>query len=280
MATAWVGAWTAGTPPAGLDAARRRIGRRQLRGRHREVAARVLARVHQHALHVGLQVVVGEDGGRRVGLDIGVEQVLGRAGDRVGRVVDVRGPVAVLVGGHAGHHLAGRMDRCAAPGRCRTRLRCRSASARPRRSRSGHCARRAGWSGRCCSPPCRCRPGSSTARRTAARPSCTRTGSSTGCALALAPAGGCPAVPVCCPEQPAVAAKNAFVPTRMGTASRPRPTTARSPMMPTTRIRGARCSLVVPGLDSVRIRSLFVMTDPRWPARCCRPASWCPIRSP
>src|SRR6266566_3200472 len=98
--------------------------------------------------------------------------------------------------------------------------------------------------------------------------------------LALAPAGGCPAVPVCCPEQPAVAAKNAFVPIRMGTASRPRPTTARSPMMPTTRIRGARCSLVVLGLDSVRIRSLFVMTDPRWTARCCRPASCYPTRSP
>src|SRR6185312_6522848 len=52
-----------------------------------------------------------------------------------------------------------------------------------------------------------------------------------GMPLALAPAGGCPAVPVCCPEQPAVAAKNAFVPTRMGRASRPRPTTANRPMM-------------------------------------------------
>src|SRR4029077_17834650 len=52
---------------------------------------------------------------RGVGLATGVEQVLGRAGDRVGRVVHVRGPVAVLVGGHAGHHLAGRVDRCAAP---------------------------------------------------------------------------------------------------------------------------------------------------------------------
>src|SRR5436309_2179221 len=96
--------------------------------------------------------------------------------------------------------------------------------------------------------------------------------------LALAPAGGCPAMPVCCPEQPALAAKNAFVPTRMGTASRPRPTTARSPMMPTTRIRGSRCCLVVLCWVSVRIRSLFVMTDPHWPARCYRPASLCPIR--
>jgi hypothetical protein len=71
------------------------------------------------------------------------------------------------------------------------------------------------------------------------------------------------------PEQPALAAKNAFVPTRMGTASRPRPTTASSPMMPTTRIRGARCCLVELGwVVSVRIRSLFVMTAPRWTARC------------
>src|SRR6185312_2662290 len=81
--------------------------------------------------------------------------------------------------------------------------------------------------------------------------------------LALGPAGGCPAVPVCCPEQPALAAKNAFVPTRMGTASRPRPTMASSPMMPTTRIRGARCCLAELGwVVSVRIRSLFVMTAP------------------
>src|ERR1700761_2544666 len=87
--------------------------------------------------------------------------------------------------------------------------------------------------------------------------------------LALGPAGGCPAVPVFCPEQPAVAAKNAFVPTRMGTASRPRPTMASSPMMPTTRIRGARCCLVELGwVVSVRIRSLFVMTALRWTARC------------
>src|SRR6476646_5676762 len=87
--------------------------------------------------------------------------------------------------------------------------------------------------------------------------------------LALGPAGGCPAVPVCCPEQPALAAKNAFAPTRMGTASRPRATMASSPMMPTTRIRGARCCLVELGwVVSVRIRSLFVMTALRWTARC------------
>src|SRR6185295_19380182 len=73
--------------------------------------------------------------------------------------------------------------------------------------------------------------------------------------LALGPAGGCPAVPVCCPEQPALAAKNEFAPIMTGTASRPRPTTASRPMMPTTRIRGARCCLVVLcWVVSVRIR--------------------------
>src|SRR6201989_437792 len=34
--------------------------------------------------------------------------------------------------------------------------------------------------------------------------------------LALGPAGGCPAMPVCCPEQPALRAKNAFWPAREG----------------------------------------------------------------
>ncbi len=61
-------------------------------------------------------MVVGEDGRGGVGRHPGGEQVLRRARDRVGRVVDVRDPVAVLVGGHAVDHLGGRVDRRAAPG--------------------------------------------------------------------------------------------------------------------------------------------------------------------
>ena len=95
---------------AGHGAARRQGG-----GDHRVVAAGVDAGVVQHAFDVGLQVVVGEDGRRRVGLDLGCQQVPGRAGDRVGRVVDVRVRAAVLVGGHPVDRLAGRVHGQAAP---------------------------------------------------------------------------------------------------------------------------------------------------------------------
>ena len=56
------------------------------------------------------------------------------------------------------------------------------------------------------------------------------------------------------------------------------PHDAEGPMMPSTRIRGARCSLAAACWVSVRIRSLFVMTGPRSTARCHSPASWCPTR--
>src|ERR1700760_3553249 len=87
---------------------------------------------------------------------------------------------------------------------------------------------------------------------------------SDGIDLAFAPAGGCPAVPVCWPEQPALAAKKELAPIIRGIASMPRPTRANSPMMPSTRSRGARCSRGLPGgVGSVRVRSRFAMTAPR-----------------
>ncbi len=130
--------------------------------------------------HVPARVVVGEDGRRRVLLEAVLVEVLRRARDGVGGIVDVVDPVVVLVGGDPAEVLRRRVDRRAAPGVGGRAARCRSASVPPRRSRSGRCARRAGCSARCRSPRCRCRPGSSTGCCTAARRSCTTSGRWTG----------------------------------------------------------------------------------------------------
>src|SRR6202012_1537680 len=82
----------------------------------RVAAAGVLVGVALDRLDVGLQVVVGEDRGRRVGQDAVREQVLGRARDGVGRVVDAGHAVAVLVDGDPADLLGRRVAGAAAPG--------------------------------------------------------------------------------------------------------------------------------------------------------------------
>ena len=220
----------------------------------------------------------------RVGLHAELEQVLGRARDRVGGIVHVRDPVAVLVGGHAADHLAGRVDRRAAPGVAGRALDPDLHRARPRRSRSGRCARRAGWSGRCRFPPCRCRPAASTARRTAGRPSCTRTGSWTGSTWPWprrAAARPCPSAGPSSPRSPRRrrSCRSGWArPAGRAPTTRDEPDDAehqdpRGALLPggAPRCFRARQEPVRHGWSPVR-------TDPRRTARCRSPASWCPTR--
>ena len=61
-------------------------------------------------------MVVGEDRLRDVAEHAVLEQVLGRPGDRVGRIVDADVLLSVGVGGDPVHLLGGQVDRGAAPG--------------------------------------------------------------------------------------------------------------------------------------------------------------------
>ena len=147
----------------------------------REPARGVRRRPAEHLLDVPAGVVVGEDRGGGVLLHAVRDEVLGRARRsrppgrtrwrcrRRPRRWRRRSPPRTPGG------------RARRPTGCPTRRRCRSASARPRRTRcDAGWSRRAAWSARRRSRPCRCRPGSSTARCTAGRPAGTTSGSCAG----------------------------------------------------------------------------------------------------
>ncbi len=81
-----------------------------------ESAAGIPVRPAEHRLDIGVQVVVGEDRAGDVGEETVLEQVLGRPGDGVGRLVDARDPITVAVGRNAADVLAGPVHGSAAPG--------------------------------------------------------------------------------------------------------------------------------------------------------------------
>ena len=267
-----------GNAPGRRGAAGHRTARRHLRGDHGVVAARVLGRVVQHALHVGLQVVVGEDRPRRVGLHLEFEQVLSRARDRVGGVVDVRVRAAVLVGGDAVDHLAGRVDRRSAPG-----VAGRAADPdlhRPGRAEAVLPAVHAGQGGLAVVAFHRPDAGQDRPRHAVLLPDLLVPEQVVGRdRLGLGAAGRLPGRAGLLARAAGIRREERVRSDQDGHGQQAEPDDAhepddaehedpRRPLLP-----GAARLRV-----SVRMRSLFVMTGPRWTARCHSLASWCPNR--